>query len=132
MSVKAFRGSFYALSAGLLGYLMLQLFFHSAVPEPSVDYAEVLNAAVTSAPVEQQAWPHYRELWSKYGLSERGNESFREIYVKDDELNRRTQLVRPSDKEWGEAVAKLESLEELLGRLAEVLPAAAPRHAIAS
>ena len=41
MSVKAFRGSFYALSGGLLSYLVLQLFFHSAVPTPSVDYGEM-------------------------------------------------------------------------------------------
>ena len=98
------------LSAGLLGYLMLQLFFHSAVPEPSVDYGAMLNEAVTSAPIEQQAWPHYRELWTKYGLAEGGPESFKEIYVEDD--NRR--LIRPSDEKWDEAVAKLESLEELL------------------
>ena len=110
MSVKAFRGSFYAFSAGLLGYLMLQLWFHSAVPEPSVDYGKMLNEAVTSAPIEQQAWPHYRELWTKYGLAEGGPESFKEIYVEDD--NRR--LIRPTDEKWDEAVAKLESLEELL------------------
>ena len=110
MSVKAFRGSFYAASAGLLGYLMLQLWFHSAVPTPSVDYGAMLNEAVTSAPIEQQAWPHYRELWTRYGISEGGPESFKEIYVEDDGHR----LIRPSDEKWDKAVAKLESLEELL------------------
>ena len=109
MSVKAFRGSFYALSLGLLGYLSLQLFFHSAVPEPSVDYGAMLNETVTSAPVEQHAWPHYRELYIKYNFS--GNvDAFSDIYVKNDNWG----LVRPSDQEWDKAVTKLESIKELL------------------
>ena len=112
MSVKAFRGSFFAFSAGLLGYLMLQIFFHSAVPEPSVDYGEILNQTVTSAPIEQQAWPHYRDLYVKYGLG--GNKSFKEIYVEDGDSTTSKRLVRPSDENWGDAVAKLESVEELL------------------
>ena len=114
MSVKAFRGSFYALSAGLLGYLMLQLFFHSAVPTPSVDYGAMLNEAVTSAPIELQAWPHYRELYIKHGFNADGEsfrKSFQDIYVEGDGHLR---LARPSDKQWSAAVHKLESLEELL------------------
>ena len=114
MSIKAFRGSFYALSVGLLGYLSLQLFFHSAVPEPSVDYGAMLNETVTSAPVEQQAWPHYRELYIKYGLAEGETESFKEIYVEDGDSTSSKRLVRPSDEQWSDAVAKLESVEELL------------------
>ena len=117
MSVKAFRGSFFVFGSGLLGYLLLQLFFHSAKPNPSVDYGAMLNEEVTSAPVELQAWPHYRDLWIKYGLAEGGGESFKEIYVKENEgsdgsYSRR--LIRSSDEGWGEAVAKLESTEELL------------------
>ena len=111
MSVKAFRGLFYA-SQCRVTWLFNAATLSTVRPcqTPSVDYGAMLNEAVTSAPIEQQAWPHYRELWTKYGLTEGGSESFKEIYVEGDVRR----LIRPSDEKWDEAVAKLESIEELL------------------
>jgi len=112
MSVKAFRGSLMVFGGGIVGYLLLQLFFHSAKPNPTVDYGVKLNELATSAPVEQQAWPIYRDLWIKHGLSEGGGESFKEIYVEEEDNYRR--LVGPSDESWNIAVAKLDTIQDLL------------------
>ncbi|QEG25100.1 hypothetical protein [Mariniblastus fucicola] len=122
MSVKAFRGSVIVFGGSFLSYLLLQLFFHSAKPNPTVDYSAKLNEAVTSSPADQQAWPIYRDLWIKYGLSEGGGENFKELYV--DLENSNVRLIKPSDKNWPEAVAKLESMKELLDtwRSASKLP----------
>ena len=112
MSVKAFRGSMIAFSGGLIGYLILLWFFHSAQPNPTVDYGAKLNEAVTSMPIEEQAWPLYRDVWVKYGLVEDGS-SYEEFW--DD----KSRLIRPTDEGWDKAVAKLESLKELLDVLQE-------------
>ncbi len=122
MSVKTFRGSLAVFGGGLVSYLLLQMFFHSAKPNPTVDYSAKLNEAVTSMPVEQQAWPLYREVWAKHGLVE--GKLFEELFFDENKQNapegergnetKSLRLIRPADKGWGKAVAKLESLDELL------------------
>jgi hypothetical protein len=74
-------------------------------------------------PVEQQAWPLYREVWAKHGLVE-GDGLFDELWF--EETHRDTPAVewfdetkslrpiRPADEGWDKAVAKLESLKELM------------------
>ncbi len=127
MSVKAFRGSMIVFGGGLIGYLLLQLFFHSAKPNPTVDYGAKLNEAVTSMPVEQQAWPLYRKSWLKHGLVDGSyfeelwfNESSvdaPEVLWTDHKTHRR--LIRPTDQGWDRAVEKLESLADLLADFRE-------------
>ena len=108
MSVKAFRGSLAVFGGGLFSYLILQLIFHSAKPNPTVDYSEKLNEAVTSMPIEERAWPLYRDVWPKYGFVEDGS-VYEEIW-----FDERSRLIRPTDEGWDKATAKLESLNELL------------------
>ena len=108
MLVKAFRGTSMVMGGGLIGYLLLQLFFHSVTPNPSVDYSVKLNEAVTSMPVQEQAWPLYRDVWAKHGFVEDGS-SYDELWT-----DKKLRLMRPTDEGWDKATAKLDSLEELL------------------
>ena len=122
VSVKAFKGSLAVFGGGIFGYLLLQLFFHSAKPNPTVDYGEKLNQTATSMPVEQRAWPLYRDVWVKHGFLEshmyeelwfyESSRDAPEVLWTDHERHRR--LIRPTDENWDAAVAKLESLNELL------------------
>jgi hypothetical protein len=123
MSIKAFRGSMIAFGGGLISYLMLQLFFHSAKPNPNMDFGEELNKEVTSMPIEEQAWPLYREVWTKHGLTESAG-LFDELWFEEThrdapevewfDENKSLRPIRPGDEGWDKAVAKLESLKELL------------------
>ena len=127
MSVKAIRGSLAVFGGGLFSYLILQLIFHSAKPNPTVDYSEKLNEAVTSMRAEQQAWPLYRDVWVKHGFVEgnlydelwfyEASQDAPEVIWTDHKKHRR--LIRPTDENWDAAVAKLESLDELLNVLKE-------------
>lgn len=109
MSIKAAKGFLGLLGGSFIGFIALHLFYNAAVPTPSVDYSAKLNEAVTSMPADQKAWPHYRELWAKYGLSEGGDFDDSALYVTDER-----RLVRPSDPQWPTAVAKLESMADIL------------------
>ena len=116
MSVKAFRGSSMFFGGGVIGYLVLQMFFRSAVPEPTVDFSAKLNEVVTSMPAEEQAWPMYRELWAKHDFVH--GQQYDEFWIRETDQDRFS-LIRPEDQGWDRAVVKLESLEGLLNVLRE-------------
>lgn len=117
MSIKAAKGILGLLGGSFVGFIALHLFYNSAVPNPTIDYSAKLNEAVTSMPDDQKAWPQYRDLWAKYGLSEGGDFDDSAFYVADetaDPSSNQKRLVRPSDPEWPAAVARLESMSEIL------------------
>ena len=128
MSVKAFRGSLVVFGGSFVGYLLLQLFFHSAKPTPTVDYEQQFNETLASMPEEEKAWPLYCDVWAKYGLVESGK-SYDELWhdesvhdhpeVEWTNHEKSLRLIRPQDPGWDKATAKLESLKELLDVLRE-------------
>ena len=126
MSVKAFRGSMVVLGGSIVTYLLLQVFFHWAKPNPSVDYSAKLNEIVTSMPIEQQAWPLYRDVWAEYHISDGSMNrfSFDPLWFQESHRDapevewfsetKFLRLIRPEDEGWDDAVVFLDSIEELM------------------
>ena len=118
MSIKATKGILGIFGGSVVGFIALHFFYSAAVPTPKFDYSNQLNDTVTSVPEDEKAWPKYREIWIKYGLSEGGQYSDQELYVPDEKeldfTSNPRRLVKPSDPQWPAAVAKLDSIEEVL------------------
>ena len=118
MMSKLFRGSMWASFAGLIGYIGLAAFFHTEIPNVSVDYLNELNQAATSVAEEDKAWNVYRDVWAKYELFEfsRSQASafqFEALYIKDGDT--RIRFVKPSDgQQWEAATKELADSADLL------------------
>jgi hypothetical protein len=54
----------------LLLYAMLSAYFYSGRPNPAIDYIAVLNHATLQTPIDQRAWPLYRQAIVAMGRPE--------------------------------------------------------------
>jgi len=115
MAIKAGKATFWTALASGAGYLVLMAFFNAASPTPSVDYAALLNQKAAAVPESERAWLAYRDAWTKFKFSEGGSGShFTEIFQKDEAGKQTSELIRPEDQGWAEAVEKLKASAELL------------------
>ena len=94
-------------------YMALMVFFHTASPEPSVDYSVQMNQKAAAVPEAERAWPVYRDAWTKYDIGQHSGQ-FIEIYSEYDKARCKGELIRPEDEGWDLAVEKLKASSDLL------------------
>ena len=82
-----------------------------------LDYLTDFNANVSDAEESERAWLIYQPAWKKAGFCEGGGCKLEEIYVKTEDGS--SELVRPTDEGWDEAVATLAKYEYLLDAIRE-------------
>lgn len=100
-SIAFFR---WPIAAGILFYLILVALFFLGRPQVKVNYVQVLNRSILTTPVDQRAWPIYRQAALQMGLISRpvdgrGDGSPAVIKLLE---------IQPNDKNWPAAVKWLD------------------------
>ena len=118
--INAGTSALWTLAMMVIGYLVLFAYFNSSRPNPSVDYVAEYNRATLAVPEDHRAWPVYRDAWTTHEFCGTVHMRFDDFFVKDEEGQSITsELARPGDKEWPNAVAHLQELDDLVAAFRE-------------
>ena len=111
MTIKVGKYSLWtALTLGI-GYFALAAFYNFARPNLKVDYSAKINEPIEALPLEQKAWPVYRDAWIKFGLTE--GKIFQDLSVVGSDRNNKEEFARPGDDQWAKVVATINESQEL-------------------
>ena len=118
--VKLLRASLACGGILLAAFLVLQAFYYSASPNPSVAYDAIENEKLAAIPDSDKGWLVYRDAWTKYQLSE-GGSGHNNLGLllgsgKGAELDI---LPRPTDENWPAVETKLDEIADLLATFRE-------------
>ena len=98
-------------------YLGLWGYYQSGQPTPTTDFMPAFNEFADNVDEEDQAWPIYRPVWTKYGFSEGGGFRMEGFYVPDgkNEYGQdKTRRITPDDPGWDQITASLDGWHELM------------------
>lgn len=107
---QAWIRSLQAVAAMIVLYLLLTGWFLIGEPDVSTNYYAKVTAPARAVPEGQRAWPIYRAASIEYGLP--GMDLDGILFVKTPDGEDRS--VRPTDEQWSEAKAFLQSHRDLL------------------
>lgn len=98
-----------------VGYGLLALYYFSGTPRPTIDYVAQINRLALSAPIDQSAWPIYRDVMTRSKFIPNSRLGWDDIFVDDSNAVSSPRLVEPRDGEqWERALSKLEGSKDLL------------------
>ncbi|MEM9420825.1 MAG: hypothetical protein AAGA25_17500 [Planctomycetota bacterium] len=114
IAAKAFVWTRRGIAVLLLFYILLAVRFFMGSPKVTVDYVAAMNADARAVPVEDHAWPVYREAWISFGMAEH---ELRPLFPEN--MHHSGTPLRAKDPGWGEARAFLAAHRPLLDALRE-------------
>ena len=111
---KTFVVGCYSFLAFFAFYAGLAVWFFSGKPNPTVDYLYALNATARAVPVEERAWPIYRNAWIEHDFYDLSTHQSMEPLLKVFKDGRQQTFVGPLDKEWQQVIRFLEEHKTLV------------------
>jgi len=114
LSAKAYVWTRRAAAALVLLYVVVAVRFYVGSPKVTVDYLVQVNADALAVPIEDQAWPIYRQAWTET----RAKGDWEAMPSMDDESEGgHGGMLWPGDEGWPAIAAFLEKHEPLLDAL---------------